>query len=89
MLPDKWAIKRTKEACKTLNNYFNLGCQREVYTSTGDGWYFHYPNFCTKSGFHYGGHLDTEIRNEYKEISFEDFRRYFLKENIEKSYELW
>lgn len=88
-LPEKWAIKRTKESYKILNNYFNEGCKSKSYTSKEDNWYFHYPNFKSYVGFYSGKHIDDIILSDYIEITFEDFKRLVLKENVERNYELW
>lgn len=85
VLPEKWCCKRTQESASLLNDYFNKHTRghagrRGGYTDKGDGWYFHYPNVDNFKGFKFGYHLNSRVMKGYTEITFEQFKKYVLKE---------
>lgn len=85
MLPEKWCILRTKKNFIKINNYFNLIENNKKRYSFMDS-----NNYLTSD------HINAEKwaspsnkTGKYTEISFEDFRRYVLKENVETTYEIY
>lgn len=88
-LPNKWCFTTTEESHEVfLNWYFNkkFGGRRScIDTSVGNHYCFDVINDKSQGWMYYA----LERKKGYTEISFEDFRRLVLKENIDKVYELW
>jgi hypothetical protein len=76
VLPEKWCIKCTKENEDYLTRW------REFDTSISIGRYMHnvYPN-CDKRGVSH-----SFIKEGYTEITFEQFKKYVLKEKVEEKW---
>jgi len=82
VLPEKWAVKRTKEASSKVNEWLTKGTTVSYFSC--DDEYAHYPNYQTNSGFYGGKHIKPSIQEGYTEITFEQFKEYVLKENTMK-----
>jgi hypothetical protein len=80
-LPEKWCCKSaTENELKILNDFIiSKGYDGKLQ----DHFYIHFP-FINTNGSAY-----TKIMDDYKEISFEDFKRLVLKENITETYEIY
>ncbi len=82
-LPEKWCIKRTGDNFSVINSYFNKnGC---FYQSNSE--FIHFPNYRDFNGFKYGDHCGNK-RSDYTEISFDDFKRLVLNQNVETKQEI-
>jgi hypothetical protein len=82
-LPKKWCIRfGTYEQFLVIRHYFgNLKPEYRHYDYTA--------NYRAWSNFLDYDNIECLKLKRYTEITFEDFRRLVLKENIDKTYELW
>lgn len=85
VLPEKWYLNITKqEYCSDLNKFLHNNCKhyndyRKSWTTySGLDSYFHYPQHKE----HNNCHSSWKICKDYKEITFEQFKKYVLKEPI-------
>ncbi len=78
VLPEKWCIKRDKGNYKTVNRFFNDGCEGKPYIDN-DG-YMHFPNTANFKGFKTANHNFSVIQGGYKEITFEQFKTHVLEQ---------
>ena len=73
VLPEKWCIRQNK---KEINDWLNQNKQTGfTYSSRNGNEFVHFPE---KNGYH----LNTNIQDGYTEITFEQFKKYVLKEEI-------
>lgn len=88
-LPNKWCFTTTEKSHKVfLEWYFNKKHKETkggVDTSVGNHYCFDVKNDKFQGWMYYA----PERKNGYTEITFEDFQRLVLKENVERNYELW
>lgn len=89
ILPEKWIILKNKienNDWKLVIDYFNKGCNTTTYNDVNTG--FYYPNFSNFIGFkeeyHSGRMINSKPYNEYTEITFDQFKEYILKQNIDE-----
>lgn len=75
VLPEKWCIKRNRQE---INDWLNKNKQSNTTYSTIDSNFVHYPTY---DGVN---HLLLYIQNGYTEITFDQFKKYVLKESIEE-----
>jgi len=71
VLPEKWFIKSTKENCNVLHKWKIA----KGYSDSPGGWY---------AVDHRGVGIQSEDANEIAEITFDQFKKYVLKEPIEE-----
>lgn len=76
VLPEKWYISIAEDVDKSIRNWFNEQNKVNIYTTTGS---FLYLNWC---GSATGDHLTHYIRRDHIQITFEQFKKYILKEEI-------
>lgn len=75
-LPEFWQIKRTAATYDIINDYMNKRWNVE-------------NGFWARDGFVNNKVERTGFRNDCVEISFHDFERLVLNQNVERTYELW
>lgn len=80
-LPEKWCIKQTEETYQIINYWLNKGIKSVNYYK-GKNLYVHYPNDFSFHGFNSGNHAYNCIKSGYKEITFEQFKKYVLEEQV-------
>jgi hypothetical protein len=89
-LPERWCVKATPETVETLANYWDKNCRTNVYINIIKRaknyhhiyWHSHNlysgnPLFSSIPG---SNHVSSCIQEGYTEITFEQFKEYFLKE---------
>ena len=76
ILPEKWCIKVTAENKKSLEDW------RPMKSITGTGSYMLNDNF--KGDFNSKGYVTQYYDKNYTEITFEQFKKYVLKETVTK-----
>lgn len=76
-IPDKWCIKCTPETYNDISKWFNDKLERIVRDKERDS-YWHFPEF------NKGNCSMSKVENGYKEITFEFFKKFILKEFIEE-----
>jgi len=90
ILPEKWCIRITKENLKVVGSYFDKQCGYDYNTYVDKFWidrYFHSKNMdrqdiLVKSLKRYNASFaDSNIRNGFIEITFEQFKKYVLKKD--------
>lgn len=79
-LPTKWAVRRSPDNAKFVNDWFNKGCKTLAYVSSDC--FVHFPNFQTSDGFLRGQHSSTDLRIGYEEITFKQFKEFVLKHEL-------
>lgn len=72
LLPEKWYCKRTKENSKILNTWNNEKYDSYAFCEKGEGCMFSDKNYIGVDPTYYG---------EYKEITFEQFKKYVLNKS--------
>ena len=77
VFPEKWCILRNEENYETVNKWFNNGL-KNISNYTDKDWCVHYPNYGDFKGFKKGFHLSSTIKENYTEITFEQFQKYVL-----------
>ncbi len=91
VLPEKWCIRRTYENNIVINSYYNKHYSKCNEYGAGSG-YMYSENILKDSSLTYHGYSDTNSKllnkvdfkhENYIEITFEQFKQYVLKENIE------
>jgi len=71
ILPEKWCIKQNSQI---INNWLNKNKQTDNHYTSIEGYHLiHFPAIN-------GAHLYTKIHNGYIEITFDQFKKYVLKE---------
>ena len=82
VLPEKWAIKITEDNINILNDF--LHSNRDKYKEyisnwrvSNQGYHFHYPAISGPA------HSSKTIKNGYTKITFEQFKKYILKDSDE------
>ncbi len=83
-LPDKWYCEVTEDNQEVLNTWRRTKCDEKWMYKTVDTGYFILSKHIDDNSYFYGGrHIRTdEDFKDYKEISFKDFKRLVLKEEI-------
>lgn len=93
VLPDKWCIKTTKdENGKLIGKWFDKQSMCRCYYDTCFGEYYNSYNLLNESII-LGGNLaasfaSLEVREGYIEITFEQFKKYILKQNTKEDKEV-
>jgi hypothetical protein len=83
VLPERWCVKDTHQE---INDWFNKYGHTKVnnYQNLNMG-YLHYPEINGRTVF--TKHFSTNIQNGYTEISFDNFKKYVLKqENMDSRF---
>ena len=88
VLPDKWCIKTTKDKNgKLIGEWFDKQSRCRCYHDTCLGKYYNSYNLLNESiileGNLAASFASSRIREEYTEITFDQFKKYVLKESIE------
>ena len=92
-LPDKWCIKTYKnEEGKIIGRWFDKQSKNIAYRENCLGEYYHSYNLQKENIMHDGNlaasFANYSIREGYSEITFEQFKKYVLKESIEEPKEI-
>lgn len=76
-LPEKWGIKRTLETDKVITDFINNYSKRDhcYFSSNTNCPYLHYIKETSSS---------SKLKEGYTEITFDQFKKYVLKETMEK-----
>lgn len=86
ILPEKWCIKTEKlsENSQIIGNWFNFQSGNYCYTFSCLGMFYHSDNYSRQNiltkGSLAASFADNPKRNTYTEITFEQFKKYVLKE---------
>lgn len=86
ILPEKWCIKTEKlsENSQIIGNWFNFQSGNYCYTFSCLGMFYHSDNYSKQNiltkGSLAASFADNPKRNTYTEITFEQFKKYVLKE---------
>lgn len=85
VLPEKWAIKTNNdENGRIIGEWFDRQSGGSCYTNSCLGLYYHSHNYpeqnILKKGDLSRSFADDNVRNDYTEITFEQFQKYVLKE---------
>jgi len=75
VLPEKWCVKTTSGTRKIIGDFIN---ERGYNTILTRDWLIHYPFLPS------GGSAYPIVQTGYKEITFEQFKKYVLKEESEE-----
>jgi len=82
-LPEKWALKITKENSNDIYNFIHKSCKSfDGYLASwdprnrGESFYFHFPQHSPKC------YACSDIDKKYTEITFEQFEKHVLKKQI-------
>lgn len=77
ILPEKWYIKREKYNHTIINQYFNKISNSKDYMYENLS-YFHFPSFDIYRDYY----QSNEIESGYTEITFDQFKKYVLKQDL-------
>lgn len=78
VLPEKWCINRENNPIIIDWCNKNSTCNRTDYDKQMLGWFFHFPSYGSRC------HTWNICKCDYKEIIFDQFKKYVLKEQLEE-----
>jgi hypothetical protein len=91
ILPERWCVKITEDNWEILGKYWNKQANRNCYTRFDFG-YLHnynlYEQIITLKGNLFASFHENEKRLNYEEITFEQFKKYVLKQDDMKEKEI-